>query len=330
MKTFSTQLVRRVYMTLAIVTVLSFVLWACQSKFTEPDEKLSSSISVVNGSLMFSNEEVFKQTLWGLKDKKIDLDTWEKQFPGFTSVRNAYKNFIHSNERLQEIPDSYSGFITFVGDGEDREVKRTVSDPLLATLVSKDGIFYIAKDAYRFTYEKFFIVRNQNARKLKEAASFTKTNLEQGIEVVPIIRKTFESTTRNLRTNEESINCLQSYSYNGSKRRLAGDIDYGVYYFGSFLYYTNVVVMTKHQSRVLGAWFTNNISQISVSGSIYNATTGVTVPFNETRSNEGYAEVSFPTTCQGIACDDRYKNISTTHSGNCQDNQTRSCTQYLP
>jgi hypothetical protein len=220
-------------------------------------------------------------------------------------------------------------------------------DPILATLVNKEGVLQVGNKAYRFFREKFIIIENPTASKLNKVGKNTYLNENEGIiEGTITYNKIGNSNVKNGKTSN-SITCIQEYRTRGGiggiKKRMVGDIDYANYSAPAGYFYVSVVVATKHQQRILGVWAAKNTNYVSV-----NATFNVPIngggsqnsTLSDRRDGQGYCEVSIPGGCIEIytgnpnrpyetICDDLVNTVNSYHESRVDNGDTKRCNQTL-
>jgi hypothetical protein len=309
---------------LYLIAVFAFV--ACnREEPTAPNQQRADAIEVKDGRLHFASEELFRATIKQLGQQQNALAEWEKQFSGFTSMRTAFSQL--TDEDYYKIASGnlapYQDIVTVIGEGEEKEAMRVISDGILATLVSKDGFLYVGNKAYKFSWDQMHIVEDFTAEKLKGI------NFEAGqgtgeFKTMPIVHRLKRIQNQPLPSGKTaaSIWCIKEYDFNG-KKRMAGDIDYTDA--GDF--YSSANVMTKHQQRILGVWYAQNTGWVLASGSATSAANKYTINFSTGKlGNNGYVDYTFT---EGVF------NISTYHEAACKDYNSvtntglRFCELYL-
>jgi hypothetical protein len=300
-----------------IMVIFGLSMACSREEPTVIDQK--QTIQVTDGRLHFSSEELFRTTIKQLAEKQNNLAEWEKQFPGFTSMRTAFKQL--TDEDYQKIAagtrSPYQDIVAIIGEGEEREAVRVISDGILSTLVSKDGFMYIANKAYKFNWDQMYVIEDFTAEKLK-GMNFETGQGSSEYKTIPIEHRIVRTHNQPLSSGKiaASKTCIQNYDNGGRNKRMAGDIDYS----GSG-FYSSVTVMTKHQQRILGVWYAKNTGYVQAAGTATDAVSSTTYSYNTGREfNDGYCQFSFP---------GEVYNISTGHEALCDDNNVRYCEQYL-
>lgn len=79
-------------------------------------------------------------------------------------MKTAFNNLTESDFKKMAEANSvlgYENIAAFRGEGEEKELVRNVADPILATLVNKEGFIQIGNIAYRFYRDKFLLLKIQ-------------------------------------------------------------------------------------------------------------------------------------------------------------------------
>ena len=317
------------YLILFVGTVL---VLSCQkpieSNLASETSVMSDEMKVVDGILHLPNQKTFDDLTQDLAKKQDKLSDFESKFSGFVSIRTAFaalKDIDAESIAKNGITERYKGFVSVIGNDESKEITRTITDPILATLVNKDGLLRIADQLYKFEYNKFYIL------KLKNGVS-SKVSFDEKSEGV-IVGKVTHSTSPNAKV-AASTTCIQEYWVGNSKRRMAGDIDYSEYTANGGSQYSNVTIYTKHQKRVFGIWWSTNIPMLSFSGNLIahnvgswsSGNWGIQHPINFERACNDCCseEISFPSQCPS-GCAPTVSNVNTDHTAYCSDGYYRTC-----
>lgn len=326
---------------LTVAAILAIV--SCQkSESFEPEEVYNggrtAEIQVLDGRLKFSSREEFNETVRLLAKQQDKLEDFEKKFDGFVSVRTAFSKMTDKdNETIakQGVGESYKGYVAIVGAGEDKEITSTIVDPILATLVSKDGWVYIGSDAYYFTRDKFKQVRNSSATKIANVMAGKLTGPDVINGTVSHERKGSAGARP-----AGTVECIHDYFDGSNKRRMAGDIDYTFYDGASVgVSYESLTIYTKHQRRNLGTYWTYIEAPIlSLNGSLtVRTTTSGSYPayFSQTSFNVSQISKSYPKVCdttpQGNLCNQSYGDVRSQHAATgTANNNSLSCSISLP
>ncbi|WP_077920558.1 hypothetical protein [Spirosoma sp. 209] len=294
---------------------------------------LVADVQVIDGRLKFSSKEKFDKTVQLLAQQQDRLAEFEKKFNGFVSVRTAFNQMTdHDNESvaMRGIGESYKSYVAIIVKGEDKEIARTITDPILATLVSKDGWIYIGNDAYYVTRDQFELVKNRSASKIADVMAGRLNRSD-------VIHGTVSHQPQNSAgaRRADSQTCIQEYFDGSNKRRMAGDIDYEFYNAAGGTFYKSLTIYTKHQRRNFGTYWTQlNAPRLNISGSVTRRpiTGGNTIDtFNFGIDNIDQISRSYPeTSCQdvpgqGLVCDLIYSNVSSGHSATATTGAFLSC-----
>ncbi len=315
------------YLTLFIGMVLVF---SCQksieTNLASETVVLSNDAKVVDGILQLPSQKLFNDLTKDLAKQQDKLNDFESKFSGFISMRTAFSALTENDaENIVKngITERYKGFVSIIGHDESQEITRTITDPILATLVNKDGLLMIEGKLYRFEYDKFYVL------KLKNGAS-SRVSFDEKSDGVIVGKITYGGAPNAKIT--ASNTCIQEYWVGNNKRRMAGDIDYSYYSLPGGTFYVNVTLYTKHQRRILGvSWWTTNADDMLLQGSIKidNGNSVYTDYFSSPSSSDGWIERSYPSGCvntpAGTICGTVYSNINTFHRAKCNDNVVRYC-----
>jgi len=322
-------LLRLFYLASVVVLVV-----ACNKDKIDQDtatpQALEKPISVVNGRLVFSSKESFEATIGTLKKQQNQLRKWESQFDGFTSMNTAYENLTESDfEKMAaaNTTDGYENIITFVGVGEQREAVINIEDPLMASLVNKDGLLQIGEDVYKINYDQVVKVKVSDINKLEGARL---SNKNASLEVLPVTHTVLsEASSPNGRIAEERV-CTQEYRTSGGiggiKKRLVGEI----YATTIGVLYSGVGARTKHQQRIGGVWFRKRTNQIrlTVTGQfVYYGVGSRTENVNYDsgiQTDDGRDAYTFRF-CFNASCEFKINYANSTHYALCDDGRARQC-----
>lgn len=323
------------YLTLFIGMVMAL---SCKENYEmEATSKITDTanqeVKLVNGVLHIPSLKHFRQITENLTKKRDKLDEFEHQFAGFISVRTAFSQLTDVDaEKIATngLTAQYKGYVSVIGEGETKEITRTITDPILATLVNREGLLVIGNTAHKFYYDKFYMSNLQN--------NASRIDFNEKDAGVSIGRVTHGNALASNARGAASIHCLHEYWVGNNKRRLAGDIDYSEYYTNGALHYRNVTVYTKHQKRVLGTWWTMDTNSLSLTGSIkiHNLDsweTGIwgtqfTYSINHSCTDCGWLEESFGSNCP-TGCAPTYTDINTSHSGQLTNGSWEGCNLSL-
>jgi hypothetical protein len=328
---------KRINFYLMLIVVMVLVV-SCQKNWdmdlaSETSESPNQEAKVIDGVLHIPTQKMFREITEKLVKERSALESFERNFTGFVSMKMAFSKLNENdaeNITKNGVTDQYKGFVSVIGEGETQEITRTITDPILATLVNKDGLLVIENKIHKFHYDKFYAMSLQSST---ASAGFDEKTI--GVSLGKVAHRNSPNAKI-----ASSTTCIQEYWVGGNKRRLAGDVDYTEYYLNGGLQYKNVTVYTKHQKRVLGtSWWTMDTGSLSLTGSIkihnvQSLNTGIwgtqfTYQINQSCNNCGLLQEPFGTNCPNAGCAPTYSNINTTNSGMCTDGQYRSCSISL-
>jgi hypothetical protein len=132
-------------------------------------------------------------------------------------MRTAYNSLTETDKENIGLSGSNKGFenfLTIIGEGIDKEAVMTIEDPLMATIINKDGLFIIGNQAYKITYDRLIKANNYEKVALKELGQYESSDLNNGIEV-------FEVKQEKKSVNTYSDSTLQGREVTCIKRVLA-------------------------------------------------------------------------------------------------------------
>lgn len=264
-------------MFLAIVAIVGLTVtqYGCRNEdaLVTAVKKDQQAVSQKNGWLTFPAKDVFEATMAKLhaSEKGDELTVWEQQFDGFASWRTAQQ---------EEVDDE-----------KEKEKRIDIPDPLLTTVLNKDGRIQIADTIYQLAEglkepHLFAVPEKYAADLLKGTAPQRITGVvvhKIGLHLMPFF-PTWEDNERAVTPNPISDICSfptqvlfpwwgqkggQIYNDN-SGNELARDngrnvrIDYHRWRVG-FLFYSSVGVRVKiYKHTRLGGWMStvkmNNVN----------------------------------------------------------------------
>lgn len=359
------------YYAFALVATLSFLL-SCEKKQIEVEEEVEDRpvFLTSEGVLKFASEKDLSETISTLRrnQEPEKLTAWETQWKGFTSMRTAFDAIPeaeHESISLNGVPEKYAGCLIITGQGENREARRQVSDPVWATILNEDGVVYIGARAYKISYENIARVENYIQHKGSRIA-FSESSPE--VKIFPIIRNSkvkIEEDQKSARTaigyNNEVV-CIQEYWHGGflcCKKRFVGEIETtGVSSnpFDQDVLFTYIYAASKHQRRTTGIWWNDEVPELrlkfesTVNYVRYLVTTGNTPVTTDSFSSRNFSAnangyiivnnaniVEVGTDCfrdfagiQTCGPDFTISSFTSDHIGVCDDGQTRSCANNWP
>lgn len=317
---------------LCLVVALSCSENKTDSSATPIPQTLSSEkVKVVNGVLVFANQQEFDNTVKALrnKDSKI-LDEWETQFTEFTSMRKAYNSITEAD--MIKIGESqslqgYDNYITIITTNGEKEATRTIGSDAIATLFNKDGIAIIGEDAYKYKFEKIIKVLKATPAEINALASFNPQGLKSKVKEIALIRKVNGQTLSVKNGRPEGIqddHCLDQYANN---RRLVGESN--VTWTNNWQTFASVTCVAKHQKRVLGTWWAESIPKIRLTLVSYltNANSGYyappPVPNPKDEDNDGYVRMDMDDCpCNGTIAYTAWGKLSNNDERTCSESET--------
>lgn len=228
-----------------------------------PQNINNEKVKVVNGILVFANQQEFDNTITALrnKDNKV-LDEWETQFNEFMSMRKAYNSITETDMIKIGETQSLQGFdnyITFITTNGEKEATRIIGSDAIATLFNKDGIAIIGDDAYKYKFEKIIKVLKATSADIIALASFNPQGLKASVKEIALVRKINGKTlsVKNGRPDGvQNDHCLDQYG----NRRLVGESNVTSNLSGSI--FNSITCAAKHQRRFAGIWWAESISRI--------------------------------------------------------------------
>jgi hypothetical protein len=222
-----------------------------------------TDVKVVDGVVHIPNRNTFVELVQNLSKEQDKLGDFESKLGGYISMKTVFANLEESDAESivkNGVTEKYKGFVSVVGAGESQEITRSITDPILATLVNRDGLLVIADEVYKFEYDKFYI------SKLKNKSLRLGFDVNSADKIGKITHGNSPSSNGRVANSEH---CIDEYWVGANKRRMAGDVDYGIFSVPGGNFYTNVTIYTKHQKRVLGtSWWTIDAPVVRFQGSI--------------------------------------------------------------
>ncbi|MBC3787299.1 hypothetical protein [Spirosoma utsteinense] len=265
-----------------------------------------------------------------LVNHQSELSAWEKQFEGYVSMRNAFESITAKQyEEMIEhnLYDNYKDVLSVIPSGDEKEIVANIEDRVASTVVNDRGLIQIGSDVYKIDRDK--VVKFSKYTTGIEGNQYSSSNVAEGITVNAIKRGLFKSSSvRGARPNDERNNIIE-YWHNTSKRRLIGTVyDWGP----GITEGVHIGLQTKHQRRLTGIWYAEEIPSINLigSGSYQTYQNGVPVggpiAFNTgtlSSSNNNYLNYTIQ---YGGSYGYSFVSVSSTHSGTCKDNNFRTFT----
>lgn len=298
-------------------------------------ETSSTGVRLNQDVLHFSSKNAFDRTVADLQKDQSKLDEWERQFQGYVSMRTAYDHL--TKDDLEKISmqgiDGYENILSITGEGDDREIVRNIDDDIMASLVNQDGLLYIGNDAFKVTYNNLIRITDgvNRGADLRHIYSTAEIKNQPNVEIQHVERRILNSTLKSkVSAVGRDETCYRDYTQRSPKRknRLKGEIwstDLGALY-------SSIGARTRHQERILGAWFADKIPQIRliVTGQVqqlYGAPPPIVedINFDTGILYNSSGESNTFQFCIGVPCEFTINYMTTTHWGVCDDNVVRSC-----
>ena len=234
-----------IYKIFAMMLVASATLfYACHQEEDLNVQEDMQDITVKNGYLVFNSDEVFKQTIEKTKNmSREELDTWEKQFNGFTSMRSIYEKAIDEDEmffesmteekynelsKITEFP--HSNYVNkhkdlFVFDKNDGTFrpKMPLVKPEFFALANRQGMMKVSSELRLFSANSVTYITDGDETKLTLAKKLTKSDESKGIIVHDYqIRKV--GALKNAKLQDWDLPCGCEGYTNGGGQRVKGNI----------------------------------------------------------------------------------------------------------
>ncbi|MEL6698626.1 MAG: hypothetical protein AAFP89_20445 [Bacteroidota bacterium] len=210
--------------------------------------------------LEFASQEILDATYQDMfltQGKSIFL---APQPTGFVSQKRAFDQ-IDSDEAYQEIANNlwdhpYRNFLYVEIDPASREMEaqRVVASPLMAHLVSQDGLLKVGTSLRKYTPKKLLIVENPTDAMIDRMIEWDGTSeLDFGV-VTDIIT---EGVGKNANTRGLEGECINQYTKNGRNFRVIGRQRSTLSAPGNDVE-REWFAETKHQRRRFQIWFGND------------------------------------------------------------------------
>ncbi len=259
---------------LCLVVALSCSENKVDSSATPIPQNLSSEkVKVVNGVLVFANQQEFDNTVTALrnKDSKV-LDEWETQFTEFTSIRKAYNSITEADMiKIGETQslEGYENFMVLIDSGEDKEAMRIISSNAIATLFNQNGLVIINQNAYKYKFDKVLKMSKPSANDLLELAKPYPNSPK--ISLIDLERKINGVSIKGIKNGRVmgilNDHCLTEYWVGNSKRRIVGESNSNKNWEGTI--FNSINCKAKHQRRLAGIWWAQDVTKISLSITSY-------------------------------------------------------------
>lgn len=174
-------------------------------------------------------------------------------------MRTAFNRLTSSEKDIETIGKNqstlgYEDILRLDPSGDDLEASRLIDSELLATVFDANGVVRFGKDAYKYALDKVYIIRNFEEAKLQGLGSIQ--------EIVHLKRTTAHS--KNARLADVSNECINNYRHGGYLKRLVADYTLNQPWGADGNLFNRVEAAAKHQRRVLGVWFADEIPSITL------------------------------------------------------------------
>ena len=271
-----------------MVVTSATLFYACNQEEGLDITKEVPNISVKHGYLVFKDDEVFKQTIEKTKDmSREELDVWEKQFKGFTSMRSIYEKAIDEDElffenmteekynelsKISEFPHSdyvnkhKNLFVFDKNDGTFRP-KMPVVMPQLYALANTNGVIKTSESLHVYTPNLVKYITDGDDKKLPMATSLTESDKSNNIVVHNYqIRKIGAAINGKLLDWDLPCGCTGKTSGGGQK--VEGDIwefiEGGAHFLGSWIN-KGFYIQAVNKKKNFG-WHKKRTRQLRISG----------------------------------------------------------------
>lgn len=146
--------------TMLAIACFAMLLQACNTQKTEvaPNNLNTSDVSVKNGALHFKNLDAFVKIVNQLNDGDLNLETWPASIGFENSLRKSEK------ENALDVPD-----------------------PVFATVLNTDGVYFIGDEAHRVTAKYEYSTKAQNVDQLLKIAIDSEDDKISGVKAHKII-----------------------------------------------------------------------------------------------------------------------------------------------
>lgn len=194
----------------------------------------------------------------------------------YNSITEADMLKIGETNSLQ----GYENYMVLIDSGEDKEAMRIISSNAIATLFNKNGIVIINDNAYKYKFDRILKVFQPSAADLLSLEN-PYPNLPK-ISSIVLERKINGVSINGVKNGRvmgvQNDHCLTEYWVGNSKRRIVGESNSNKNLQQSI--FNSINCKAKHQRRLAGVWWAQDVSKISLSISSYLKYTkdGSTVP----------------------------------------------------
>ena len=254
-----------------------FLFNSCSKEIVQEEREIIQyeGFSLIDGMIAFDSESTFRTILDELFENQDNLDIWEKEVEGFTSLRTKYESITDEMaEDILENIDDYK-YVFTLNEEEDgfKSADRNIASDVISTLVNDEGFLQIGDIVHRFTYSYYFSTNAQNFDLLNVAdidsnhPKIEKTKIKREFIFEDISSAQTVAGIRDYTVGE----CTQT----SGNKRVKGQI------IREEIFDNDCNIKTKHQKRVFGIWWSNKTAiAVSFSGNFVKLFTDcVPTPF---------------------------------------------------
>ncbi len=211
----------------------------------------NAKIRVVDGRLAFDSMEDFQRTKETLNESQDELEIWERQFAGFTSMRNAFDRLtVTESESMAERIEDYP-FATIIERDGEKYFESPIPNPIIQSMVNKESMIQIGNEVYKFTYKNLFKTSIGNLSDLKKATDSRTPSTVTKQEINRTINELSDSRVRSTVGK-----CENSYRAGGRAYKLKGSVQRS----DDILNNGDAFIATKHYRRgAFGILYLNRI-----------------------------------------------------------------------
>ena len=312
---------------IAVAAVMLF-LSSCDKEESIQSTETSQSITLKNGMIIFNTSDDFEKTIESLMKNQNNLDQWEKNFNGFTSMRTAYDNL--SEDDMQKIASNKSSHhfrdILKISDDQEPEALMNIDDEVLATLVNEQGLLQIGNEVYKFRYDMLYKTAYKDLDKLANIDNYSKADLKNNnIETFEVSHNYFVTE---LSENFKADRTCDRRYWKKDRKRLKGE--QWTTNLGSL--YSGAGARTKHQKKTLGIWWRNKTQRLRLrlNGNYTQVFQGIPQPPIAVNEDSGWAtddgrEAYTFDFCVNVNCSFQINSLTSTHECTCDDGNYESC-----
>jgi hypothetical protein len=251
-------------------------IFSCNEKKVDPKLNNQEKIPLSQSTLVFENEEAFKDAIDNFKKNfnEKSVSEWENKHPDYISMRKAYLSVSEKDKEIIGNAKSIKGFETFlkiVDTNLGREINSQIGDPILSSLFNKEGILVVGNKVIKINNSEVFEAKNYNPSMSKKDLNFEK---------VGELNESFSDNVSNLKSNSNAKQKAVLYPQHGCHDVYSGDKAftadfmmtlYASWSGGSFIEFDDISWNVKHKERSWGFWWTNRAPTLTASGSIYTS-----------------------------------------------------------